>query len=127
MSTPDKKTPAWLVERLAQGELDAETAAGLRARLEAEGRSPEDVLATLARADAETLAAHPPARVAAEVHRRAGLNRSVSTPRPQSQTRSRPRESRSAAVMLDGARVRPAALCISRSQRQANASVARPR
>ncbi|HLK91248.1 MAG TPA: hypothetical protein VKZ18_15225 [Polyangia bacterium] len=81
MSTPDKKTPAWLVERLAQGELDAETAAGVRARLAAEGRSPEDVLAALARADAETLAAHPPAHVAAEVRRRAERGRPAPRPR----------------------------------------------
>jgi hypothetical protein len=80
MSTPDKKTPAWLVERLAQGELDDEAAAGVRARLVAEGRSPEDVLAALARSDAETLAAHPPAGVAAEVLRRAKLDRAAQRP-----------------------------------------------
>ena len=68
--TPSK-TPAWLVERLAQGELDGNEAAAVRARLEAEGRSPDDVIAALLLADRETLAAHPPASVAAEVRRRA--------------------------------------------------------
>jgi len=65
------KTPAWLIERLAQGELDGTEAAAVRARLEAEGRSPDDVIAALIRADREALAAHPPASVAAEVRRRA--------------------------------------------------------
>ena len=71
MTTREPKTPAWLVERLAQGELGADEAAAVRARLEAEGRSPDDVIAALALADRETLAAHPPASVAAEVRRRA--------------------------------------------------------
>jgi hypothetical protein len=65
------KTPAWLIERLAQGELDGHEAAAVRARLEAEGRSPDDVIAALVLADRETLATHPPASVAAEVRRRA--------------------------------------------------------
>src|SRR5579863_9018293 len=65
------KTPAWLIERLAQGELGGDEAAAVRARLEAEGRSPDDVIAALVLADRETLAAHPPASVAAEVRRRA--------------------------------------------------------
>jgi hypothetical protein len=65
------KTPAWLIERLAQGELDGNEAAAVRARLEGEGRSPDDVIAALVLADRETLASHPPASVAAEVRRRA--------------------------------------------------------
>ena len=65
------KTPDWLIERLAQGELGGDEAAAVRARLEAEGRSPDDVIAALVLADRETLAAHPPASVAAEVRRRA--------------------------------------------------------
>ena len=65
------KTPAWLIERLAQGELDGKEAAAVRARLEAEGRSPDDVIAALVLADRETLATLPPASVAAEVRRRA--------------------------------------------------------
>jgi len=71
MSAHDPKTPAWLIERLAQGELDGDEAAAVRARLAAEGRSPDDVIAALVLADRQTLAAHPPASVAAEVRRRA--------------------------------------------------------
>ena len=77
MSTTDKKTPAWLLERLAQGELQGEAAAEVRARLAAEGRSPDDELAALARDDRQTLAAHPPAAVAAEIARRAAARRPV--------------------------------------------------
>ena len=71
MSAREPKTPAWLIERLAQGELDGDEAAAVRARLTAEGRSPDDVIAALVLADRQTLAAHPPASVAAEVRRRA--------------------------------------------------------
>ena len=71
MTAREPKTPAWLIERLAQGDLDGGEAAAVRARLEAEGRSPDDVIAALVLADRETLAAHPPASVAAEVRRRA--------------------------------------------------------
>jgi hypothetical protein len=77
MAPPDQKTPAWLLERLAQGELDGEAAAAVRARLAAEGRSADDELAALARDDRETLAAHPAAAVAAEIRRRATLRRPV--------------------------------------------------
>jgi len=70
MTAREPKTPAWLVERLAQGELGGKEAAAVRARLEAEGRSPDDVIAALVLADRETLAAHPPAAVAAEIRRR---------------------------------------------------------
>ncbi|HSY39729.1 MAG TPA: hypothetical protein VLA79_09380 [Polyangia bacterium] len=70
MTAREPKTPAWLVERLAQGELGGEESAAVRARLEAEGRSPDEVIAALVLADRETLAAHPPAAVAAEIRRR---------------------------------------------------------
>ena len=71
MSAREPKTPAWLIERLAQGELDGPEAAAVRARLTAEGRSPDDVIAALVLADRQTLSAHLPASVAAEVRRRA--------------------------------------------------------
>jgi hypothetical protein len=71
MTAREPKTPSWLLERLAQGELAGDDAAAVRERLKAEGRSPDDVLAALVLADRETLAAHPPAAVAAEVRRRA--------------------------------------------------------
>ena len=71
MTAREPKTPSWLIERLAQGELSGDEAAAVRARLEAEGRSPDDVIAALVLADRETLAARPPASVAAEIRRRA--------------------------------------------------------
>ena len=71
MTNREPKIPAWLLERLAHGELDGETAAAVRERLTAEGRSPEEEIAALQRADRETLAVHPPAAIAAEIRRRA--------------------------------------------------------
>jgi hypothetical protein len=81
MSTRETKTPDWLIERLAHGELDATAAAQVRARLEAEGRAPDEEIAALLQADRETLEAQPPAQVAAEVRRRAAL-RPARAPRP---------------------------------------------
>jgi hypothetical protein len=81
MSTRETKTPDWLIERLAHGELDATAAAQVRARLQAEGRVPDEEIAALRQADRETLEARPPAEVAAEVRRRAAL-RSARAPRP---------------------------------------------
>jgi len=49
MATREARTPAWLIERLAHGELDGETAAEVRARLVAEGRVPDDEIAALGR------------------------------------------------------------------------------
>jgi hypothetical protein len=71
MTAREPKTPAWLIERLAHGELDGNEAAAVRARLAAEGRSADDVIAALVIADRESLAAYPPAAVAAEIRRRA--------------------------------------------------------
>jgi hypothetical protein len=81
MSTRETKTPDWLIERLAHDELDATTAAQVRAWLEAEGRAPDEEIAALRQADRETLAVRPPAEVAAEVRRRAAL-RPAPTRRP---------------------------------------------
>jgi len=83
MATREARTPAWLIERLAHGELDGETAAEVRARLVAEGRVPDDEIAALARADALALAAHPPGAAAAEIRRRAaGLEHPPARRRP---------------------------------------------
>jgi hypothetical protein len=71
VTTRENKTPDWLVERLAHGELDATAAAQLRARLEAEGRAPDAEITALLRADRETLEAQPPGAIAAEIRRRA--------------------------------------------------------
>lgn len=67
----EKKTPTWLLERLAQGELDAAAAEELRARLAAEGRSLDDELAALEHSNREILAAQPKEVVAASIRRRA--------------------------------------------------------
>jgi hypothetical protein len=67
----NKKTPTWLLERLAQGELDHAAAEEVRARLAAEGRSLDDELAALDRSNRELLAAQPKETVAASIRRRA--------------------------------------------------------
>lgn len=70
MTGDAKRTPEYLIELAAAGELDPD---GRRAVLEraASQRGEADPLAPLARDDAETLARLPPDRVAAEVARRA--------------------------------------------------------
>jgi hypothetical protein len=71
MTAQDKKTPEWLVERLALGELDATAAADVRRRLATEGRDVEAELAAIATSNREILDALPPAMVAGTVRRRA--------------------------------------------------------
>jgi hypothetical protein len=71
MTTTEAKTPAWLIERLAHGDLDPDSVAVVRARLVAEGRVPDDEIAALARADDLELKTHPPDAVVAEIRRRA--------------------------------------------------------
>jgi hypothetical protein len=72
MTTPaGKKTPEWLIERLALGELDPATAADVRARLAAEGRALEVEVGALSISNREILNDHPPAKVVAAVRRRA--------------------------------------------------------
>jgi hypothetical protein len=56
-----------MIERLALGELDPATAAGVRQRLIDEGRSPEAEVAALALSNREILAEHPAAQIAAAV------------------------------------------------------------
>jgi hypothetical protein len=76
MSERQKKTPDWMLERLALGELDAATAEAVRAQLRAEGRMPEEALAAIAASNQQLLAAHPAATVAAEIQRRNQARRS---------------------------------------------------
>jgi hypothetical protein len=71
MQQDDRNVPDWLLERLALGELDAETAADVRRRLAATGRSPDDVIAAVAASNREILADLPAAPIAAAIHRRA--------------------------------------------------------
>jgi hypothetical protein len=69
MSTPTRRTPDWLLERIALGELPAAELAAARARLAEE---PEGLqrLAQLEQHDAQVLATLPPGEVAREVARR---------------------------------------------------------
>jgi hypothetical protein len=70
MNESRKQVPAWLVERLARGELSHERAAEVRAELARAGRDEAALRQDLAQADAEILGAHPPAVVAREIARR---------------------------------------------------------
>jgi hypothetical protein len=70
MQPDSQRTPDYLVERLAAGDLPAAEARAIRARLEGEPGGPER-LAALAADDAATLLRHPPEVVLAEVRRRA--------------------------------------------------------
>ena len=71
MQKNDRNVPDWLLERLALGELDAETAADVRRRLAAEGRSPDDILQAVATSNREILAELPASQAATEIRRRA--------------------------------------------------------
>jgi hypothetical protein len=75
MTTSKDRTPDWLLERLALGELDAAAAADVRGRLAAEGRDADAEIAALAASSREILEAHPPARIAAAVRARANAAR----------------------------------------------------
>jgi hypothetical protein len=72
MATHDTKTPDWLIERLALGELDAAAAADVRKRLAAEGRDADVTVAAIGASNREILESLPPSRVAAAVRERAG-------------------------------------------------------
>jgi hypothetical protein len=71
----DTKTPRWLLERLALGELDAEAAAEVRRRAAAAGEDLDAALAEIAASNAQLLAEHPPARMAQAIRRRAEASR----------------------------------------------------
>ncbi len=78
-----RRTPDWLLERIALGELPPEELAAARARLAAEPGGLER-LAKLEADDGATLTKLPPSQVAAEVARRRRVveaSRSASTPR----------------------------------------------
>jgi anti-sigma factor RsiW len=68
MSEQYARVPDWLLERLVAGDLPPAQASAVEARLEASGE--QDRLARLEQSNDAILAAHPPARVAAEVARR---------------------------------------------------------
>jgi hypothetical protein len=66
-----RPVPDWLLERLALGELDAETAADVRRRLAAEGRSPDEIAALVAASNREILEELPATPTAAAIRQRA--------------------------------------------------------
>jgi hypothetical protein len=76
-----KKTPAWLVERAAQGELDGAEMAELRARMVAEGRSLDDELEQLRQSNRQILTELPRATMGAAIRRRAAAG---AQPEPRS-------------------------------------------
>jgi hypothetical protein len=71
MTPSTKKTPAWLVEQAAQGELTDAEVAELRARLAAEGRSLDEELDKLRQSDRQVLTQLPRATMGAAIRRRA--------------------------------------------------------
>jgi hypothetical protein len=74
-----QRTPDWLLERIAARELPSGELEAARARLLAEPDGQER-LSALEADTRTTLIALPPARVAAEVLRRAGQTESASSP-----------------------------------------------
>jgi len=71
MQHDKKPVPDWLIERLALGELDAEAADDVRRRLAAEGRSVDDVMASLAASNLEILKDHGATPTVAAIRQRA--------------------------------------------------------
>jgi hypothetical protein len=80
MQQDKRHVPDWLLERLALGELDAETAADVRRRLAAEGRSPDDIAAVVAASNREILEQLPATPTTAAIRRRA--ERAAAAERP---------------------------------------------
>ena len=80
MQQDNRNVPDWLLERLALGELDAETAADVRRRLAAEGRSLDDIMAAVTASNREILAELPASQAATEIRRRA--ERAAAAERP---------------------------------------------
>jgi hypothetical protein len=68
---PSKKTPTWLIERAAQGELDSAETTELRSRLVAEGRSLDDELEKLRQSNRQILTQLPRETMGAAIRRRA--------------------------------------------------------
>ena len=75
-----RHVPDWLLERLALGELDAETAADVRRRLAAEGRSPDDIAAAVAASNREILDQLPATPTAAAIRQRAAKAAAAARP-----------------------------------------------
>jgi hypothetical protein len=71
MTLSKKKTPTWLLERVAQGELDAAEVEDVRMRLTAEGRSMETELSALRESNRDILAQLPRETMGAAIRHRA--------------------------------------------------------
>lgn len=71
MTKQEKRTPAWFVERAAQGELGAPEVEQIRQRLSAEGRSMDDELGSLRESNRQILAELPRHAMGAAIRRRA--------------------------------------------------------
>jgi hypothetical protein len=93
-------TPDWLIERLAQGELDEEAAADVRRRLAAEGRAPDEVVAALQASNRELLQAHPTAAMTEAIRRRAAA------------AQARPRRARMPLFLFGGPALAAAAVAV---------------
>lgn len=71
MTTQNKRTPAWFVERMAQGELAATEVEQIRQRLAAEGRNLDDELGSLRESNQQILSELPRQTMGAAIRRRA--------------------------------------------------------
>ena len=102
MQQNNRNVPDWLLERLALGELDAETAADVRRRLAAEGRSPDDILAAVAASNREILAELPATPTAAAIRQRAARAAAERPARRRAFAAARPRPPRPRAPTASG-------------------------
>jgi hypothetical protein len=71
MTLTQTKTPTWLIERVAQDELDADEVRQIRERLAAEGRSMDDELDALRKSNREILTQLPRAMMGTAIRSRA--------------------------------------------------------
>ncbi len=83
MQQNNRNVPDWLLERLALGELDDASAADVRRRLAAEGRSPDDIMAAVAASNREILAELPAPATAAAIRERAAKAAAAERPAPR--------------------------------------------
>jgi hypothetical protein len=103
--TTKRPTPAWLLERLAQGELDAAATEDLRARLAAEGRSLEEELQAIKTSDLALREAMPKQRAAAAI--RARLASEAPAQRPGAWRWALPAAAAAAMTIVFAARMQP--------------------
>jgi hypothetical protein len=80
MTMQNKRTPTWLIERVAQGELEGAEVERIRARLVSEGRSLDDELAALRVSNCRVLGQLPRDVMGAAIRRRAAT--AAASPKP---------------------------------------------